>query len=173
MTRTILCIGLLAATLAARPAAAQTKPTKQEQDAINVVNMWNAAWATKDAEKVGAFMAEDCVFRGDPSEKELKHGRAAFVNEAKGLIAMISLTIKPVETHAVGGETGVVVLQRRVDSITINGRKMEVPLVAFFRVKDGKIQEWLDVPLVNLGPPPGGAPAAPGTPGAPGGPNGR
>jgi len=46
-------------------------------------------------------------------------------------------------------------LQKRVDTITINGKKREIPLAAFFRVKDGKIQAWLDMPLVILGPPPG------------------
>jgi len=46
-------------------------------------------------------------------------------------------------------------LQKRIDTTTINGKKRDVPLAAFFRVKDGKIQEWLDMPLVTIGPPPG------------------
>jgi len=161
----VLVAAIAAAFLAvSRPGHAQTqKLTKAEQDAVGVVNEWNAAWATKDAEKVGALMAEDCVFRADPRELELKKGRAAFVDEIKRFISMGGLTIQPVATYAVGGETGTAVLQRRIDNITINGQKMMVPLVAFFRVKDGKLQEWLDMPLVNLGPPPGGGPAGSGS----------
>jgi limonene-1,2-epoxide hydrolase len=137
------------------PAEAQTRAlTKEEQDAVQVVNGWDAAWATKDAEKIGAFMAEDCEFRADPREPELKKGRAQFVTDMKRLVEL-GITIKIVDTVAYGGEAGTAVLQKRIDTITINGKKRDIPLAAFFRVKDGKIQEWLDIPLVILGPPPG------------------
>ena len=137
------------------PAEAQTRTlTKEEQDAVQVVNGWDAAWATKDAEKIGAFMAEDCEFRADPREPELKKGRAQFVTDMKRLVEL-GITIKIVDTVAYGGEAGTAVLQKRIDTITINGMKRDIPLAAFFRVKDGKIQEWLDIPLVILGPPPG------------------
>ena len=66
---------------------AQASDSSQlEQDAIKVVNAWDAAWATKDAEKVAAYMADDCEFRADPKETELKKGRAEFVNSMKRLI---------------------------------------------------------------------------------------
>jgi limonene-1,2-epoxide hydrolase len=108
-------------------------------------------------------MAEDCEFRADPKETELKKGRAEFVNSMKRLIGA-GITIRVVETHAMGGEAGTAVLQKRIDTITRNGQSREIPLAAFFRVKDGKIQEWLDMPLVVFNAPPGG-------PGRPGGPN--
>jgi limonene-1,2-epoxide hydrolase len=137
------------------PAQAQTRTlTKEEQDAVQVVNGWDAAWATKDAERIGAFMAENCEFRADPSEPELKKGRAQFVTDIKRLVEL-GITIKIVDTVAYGGEAGTAVLQKRIDTITINGKQRDIPLAAFFRVKDGKIQEWLDIPLVVLGPPPG------------------
>ena len=137
------------------PAEAQTRTlTKEEQAAVQVVNGWDAAWATKDAEKIGAFMAENCVFRADPSEPELKKGRAQFVTDMKRLVEL-GITIKIVDTVAYGGEAGTAVLQKRIDTLTIDGKKRDIPLAAFFRVKDGKIQEWMDIPLVTLGPPPG------------------
>jgi hypothetical protein len=49
-----------------------------------------------------------------------------------------------------------------VDNFTMNGRPIHLPVGSFFRInaQDGKIIEWLDVPLVpfNVGaprPPPG------------------
>ena len=154
----LLCVaGVLAAfaVTGLAPAEAQTRTlTKEEQDAVQVVNGWNAAWATKDAERMGAFMADNCEFREDPSETELKKGRAQFVKDIKRLVEL-GITIKIVDTVAYGGEAGTAVLQKRIDTITINGKKRDIPLAAFFRVKDGKIQEWLDIPLVILGPPPG------------------
>ena len=158
VARRLLCVvGVLVAFAATglAPAEAQTRTlTKEEQDAVQVVNGWDAAWATKDAEKIGAFMAENCEFRADPSEPELKKGRAQFVTDIKRLVEL-GITIKIVDTVAYGGEAGTAVLQKRIDTITINGKKRDIPLAAFFRVKDGKIQEWLDIPLVILGPPPG------------------
>ena len=158
VTRRLLCVVAVLVAFAVTglaPAEAQTRTlTKEEQDAVQVVNGWDAAWATKDAEKIGAFMAENCEFRADPSEPELKKGRAQFVTDMKRLVEL-GITIKIVDTVAYGGEAGTAVLQKRVDTITINGKKRDIPLAAFFRVKDGKIQEWLDIPLVTLGPPPG------------------
>jgi limonene-1,2-epoxide hydrolase len=158
VTRRLLCVVAVIVAVAVTglaPAEAQTRTlTKEEQDAVQVVNGWDAAWATKDAEKIGAFMAEDCEFRADPREPELKKGRAQFVTDMKRLVAL-GITIKIVDTVAYGGEAGTAVLQKRIDTITINGTPRDIPLAAFFRVKDGKIQEWLDIPLVILGPPPG------------------
>ena len=158
VTRRLLCVVAVLVAFAVTglaPAEAQTRTlTKEEQDAVQVVNGWDAAWATKDAERIGAFMAENCEFRADPSEPELKKGRAQFVADIKRLVEL-GITIKIVDTVAYGGEAGTAVLQKRIDTITINGKKRDIPLAAFFRVKDGKIQEWLDIPLVILGPPPG------------------
>ena len=158
VSRRLLCVAAVLVAFAVTglaPAEAQTRTlTKEEQDAVQVVNGWDAAWATKDAEKIGAFMAEDCEFRADPREPELKKGRAQFVTDMKRLVEL-GITIKIVDTVAYGGEAGTAVLQKRIDTITINGTKRDIPLAAFFRVKDGKIQEGLDMPLVILGPPPG------------------
>jgi limonene-1,2-epoxide hydrolase len=154
---TLLLISLWISSPSAMRAQASSS-SQLEQDAIKVVNAWSAAWATKDAEKVGEYMAENCEFRADPKEPELKKGRAEFVNSMKRLIGR-GITVQVIETHAMGGEAGVAVLQKRIDSITINGQRRDIPLAAFFRVKDGKIQEWLDMPLIVVNAPP--APGAP------------
>ncbi len=104
-------------------AGGQTRTiSKEEQDAITVVNSWNAAWATKDPEKLGAYMAENCEFRADPRETELKKGRAQFVTDIKRIVEL-GITIQVVDTVAYGGEAGTAVLQKRIDTITINGQK--------------------------------------------------
>ena len=155
VVRLLCAVGVLVAFSVTGLAEAQARAmTKEEQAAVQVVNGWDAAWATKDAEKIGAFMAQNCEFRLDPSEPELKKGRAQFVTEMKRLVEL-GITIKIVDTVAYGGEAGTAVLQKRIDTISINGKSRDIPLAAFFRVKDGKIQEWLDIPLVTLGPPPG------------------
>ena len=52
----------------------------------------------------------------------------------------------------------VLVITRRIDNVTINGRPLHLPVGSFFRVngQTGKIEEWLDIPLVafDRNPPP-------------------
>jgi uncharacterized protein (TIGR02246 family) len=134
---------------------------QQEREAAEVVKAWIAAFATKDPQKVASYMAENCVFRGDPSQP-LQKGREAFVKEISGFIGVIA-NIKIDEIYVTGNEWDTAVLTKRTDTLSPNaggplGGKA-VPLAGFFRVKNKKITEWLDVPLFPLpAPPPTPAP---------------
>lgn len=155
-----IALAALSITGAARPAHAQeAAPTAQEQAAIDVVKQWFAAWQEGDADKMASLMSENVEFRGIPNQP-IRMGRDAFKQNTGRFIAL-KPHIHVTEAWAVGGSTGVAVLTRRVDRINLNGQERTVPLAAFFRVHDGKIEEWLDMPLVMLGRPPGGARGAP------------
>jgi limonene-1,2-epoxide hydrolase len=63
--------------------------------------------------------------------------------------------MKLVEAFAIGGDTGTAVLVKRLDTFTVNGRKITAPIAGFFWVQDGKIQLWVDRTLVpEMAPPP-------------------
>jgi uncharacterized protein (TIGR02246 family) len=135
----------------ARSARAQTaKPTAQEQAAITVVKQWFAAWETGDPAKVASYMADDCEFRGIPTQP-IRMGRDEFIKNT-GRFIKAAPHVNVTEAVAVGGETGVAVLTKRIDQIKLNGQMRTIPLAAFFRVENGKIKEWLDMPLIPLGP---------------------
>lgn len=144
---------------------------KQEQEAVEVVKGWLNAWRAYDLEKLMSYMAKNLVFRGDPSEP-LQYGRDAFRRLAQGVINRWS-GMDLQEVYAVGGEAETVVLIKRVDYFPANGRGpfsgMAIPVAVMFRVKNGKITEWLDAPLIPVGP---GAPLPPGFRPPPGGPGG-
>lgn len=178
-----LCAACVIGVLGFAGLAQQSKPrtetkaqahtmTKQEQDAVKVVAAWEAAFMAGDADKMGGLMAEDCEFRADPREAQLSKGRAAFMVVAKRLTGgggqggPRNLKITPGATYAVASQTGMtVILRRRVDSFTLRGQPATVPVVAFFRVKDGEIQEWMDIPLIDVRKlfprPPAGSPGGP------------
>ena len=149
-----------------RPSDAQNVAslTPQERADVQVVLDWFAAWELKDPEKVASYMGENVEFRPVP-DQPMGHGRAEFVKREQGLLqggpkAQIT------DVHAIGGATGTNVLIKRTDVLNMNGQtRVAGPFAAFFRVNNGKIQEWLDIPLVAMGPAPGAggpAPAAPG-----------
>lgn len=150
-----VAVAALSLTGAAHGAYAQgARPSAQEQAAIDVVKRWFAAWQQGDADKMASLMSENVEFRGIPNQP-IRMGREAFKQNTGRFIAL-KPHIRVTQAWAVGGATGVAVLTRRVDRVNLNGQERTVPLAAFFRVHDGKIEEWLDMPLVALGGPPAG-----------------
>jgi len=150
-----VALAALSLTGAAHIAYAQgAGPSAQEQAAIDVVKQWFAAWQNGDADKMASLMSENVEFRGIP-DQPIRMGRDAFKQNTGRFIAL-KPHIHVTQAWAVGGATGVAVLTKRVDRINLNGQQRTVPLAAFFRVHDGKIEEWLDMPLVALGPLPAG-----------------
>jgi limonene-1,2-epoxide hydrolase len=152
---------VLTVALYSHVAAAQALPAKppstwnpQERAAVKVIQDWIAAWIAHDPKRLAADMSEDCVFRGDPVEP-LQHGRAQF--QAFATKVMNGWTdLKIQQILPVGGVWDTSVLMRRLDTLpkkmaTRSGYET-VPVAAFFRVKDGKIEEWLDAPLIPVGP---------------------
>jgi uncharacterized protein (TIGR02246 family) len=141
---------LLSVTLAVPRAQAQSAaPTQQEQAAIDLVKQWFAAWQAGDADKMASYMSDKVEFRGIPSQP-IRTGRAAFKQDT-GRFIQLKPQITVTEAFAVGGVADTAVLIKRIDKITLNGQRRTIPLAAVFRVHDGKIEEWLDVPLVQLG----------------------
>lgn len=134
-----------------RPAHAQ-EYTQVERDAIRLVEDWNAAWATGNAETIAALMAEDCVFRHGLNGRELGKGRTEFVNTFRPIFARGQGTTKQsAKTYVIGTDNGVEVLQWRID--TGQGGRT-IPVAAFLRVKNGKVQDWIDMTLVPPQPAP-------------------
>ena len=84
------------------------------------------------------------------------------------------------EVFVVGGERDTMVLIKRIDYFPGDGgfgilRGMAIPVAVMFRIRGGKIVEYLDAPLIPVGPgaaPPGGRRGGGPPPGAGGGPAG-
>ena len=180
VSRLVLC-GLVVAGFAHQSAAQATgKPpasyNPQERAAVTVVQGWIEAWKAHDIDKLMSYMADNLVFRADVSE-ELQYGRDGFERIARGVMNFwCGMDLE--EVFVVGGDTGTVVLAKRIDYFPGNpprGRGaggltgMAIPVAIMFRVKNGTITEWLDAPLIPVGP---GAPPMPGAGGRGGPPPG-
>lgn len=143
------------ASLSWMQAGAQQSPafSKQEREAIEIVNAWNTAWATKDGEKVASYMAEDVQYT-DEEDKPFKKGRAQFIQDYKTKYVNIVESYDVVASYAAGDSDGVAVMQKRIDNvISFDGKqKMKLPYVGFFKVRNGKIVEWIDVRIAKIPP---------------------
>lgn len=188
-----LC-ALAAFGMATRAEAQASKPLNTyEQAAIKVVSDWTAAWQAKDPEKMAQLVTDDIKFRLDPSEATFNTGREKFLCRMRGMAGggggLGGLIIKDASYQATGDKVYVLVIQRRTDIIQGRGGAPgaaggpggaapaaapppglagDIPVGAFFVVKNGKIAEWLDSTLaldittLQRGGGPGGGPGGPG-----------
>jgi SnoaL-like domain len=172
MHTSIVVIGLVFAGLhqpvfAQATGKAPSTYNAQEREAVEVVKGWINAWRAYDLEKLMSYMDDKLVFRGDPIEP--LRGREAFRKMAQGVIKGWSgMDIE--EIYPVGSETETIVLFKRVDYFPGDTgfflRGMAIPVAVMMRIKNGKVTEYLDAPLIPVGP---GAPLPPGVKPMPGG----
>jgi limonene-1,2-epoxide hydrolase len=139
---------------AQQPATPTTSWNSYERTAVEIVNAWAAAWSTKDPQKIASYMSDDVEYRDMLSMTESRKGRDRFIADYnKFMNTMDSMTVT--STYAVGGEAETIVIHRRIDQLTMKGKAMSSPYAGVFLVKDGKIVNWLDVPMNKMsGPPP-------------------
>jgi ketosteroid isomerase-like protein len=151
ITACILLVGGLRAATAQTSAKPPAQWNPQERAAVELVKEWIAAWNAKDAKQIAALVAEDCVFRPDPSDAWQQGRDKLYEHAVKSGLMRASKNIEITEIFPVGGSGDTFVLTKRIDYLDrVLGGSNAVPVAAFFRVKNGKIEEWLDEPIVQL-----------------------
>lgn len=130
-----------AGSLALPSVASAAGMTAAEKANVKVVNEMCAAWkAPVDFDKIGTFLAEDCVFRPSETAQPIK-GRQAIVDGLKKMLGSPERAeFKIVQTFA----RGPMVVNERFDRFTLPNRKIDWNGVGVFFMKNGLIAEWLD-----------------------------
>lgn len=153
----LLSAAAVAVTASVRAEQAVSGASKEEQQAIALIGEWVAALLAKDADKAVSYMAENVQYRDDPFQTTLKQGRDQLLKDLK--ILLRGLTGMKIETaYAIGGRSEVLVLVKRIDTFSLQGKSISTPIAGYYRIQDGKILEWLDTPLQKLPPAPKGDP---------------
>lgn len=143
----------------AQSASAQSSGSynQYEKEALKVVQAWDEAWKTKDPEKIAQYMTEDVIIRDPSVQKESGTGRQKFISAYKKLMTGINY-YEVTSRFAAGDAMQTVVVEKRRDHVTMNGKEQILNFVGYFRVMNGKIVEWADVAIVRPpgmeGPPP-------------------
>ncbi len=112
-----------------------------EQANVKVVNDMCAAWvAPLDSAKLGALLANDCVFRASETTPP-KIGRATVLEFIEGIMDDVThCEFEVGDTFARGS----IVAHERWDRFVRPTRKSEWHVIGVFYVKDGLIAEWSD-----------------------------
>jgi len=106
---------------------------------MQIVRDFIAAWNDNDIDKACDMLAEDVFYHNIPMPPIT--GREASRAMLKGMGEMKDINWEIVNI----AENGDVVLTERVDGFTFaDGRKIALPLMGIFKIKDGEIVEWKD-----------------------------
>ena len=132
--------GAGALTLAAESAASAAPISEVEKANEKVVNDFCAAWKTRDAAKIGSFLAKDAVYRMIETSPPTK-GRDAIMAALKDFLGKAKSARFEVLRSTVMGNT---VLNDRIDYFELEDSKLKFHISGFFWVVDGKIKEWQD-----------------------------
>ena len=142
--------------------ASVTPTAPYERRAAEIVRGFVAAFDAKDAGKATENFEDDVQFRMEVAlNRNIEIGRENARQRLQRLFDRASRAaaagtqaqprrIELVQTEAIGDSKIVLVITRRIDHTTINGRALDLPVGSFFRVnaQTGKIEEWLDIPLI-------------------------
>ena len=137
---TTLGIGAVA-TVALPTQAGAAELTEAEKANVRLVNAMCATWvAPVDFAKLGAFLADACIYRATETSAPTR-GRAAIIEVLQGFASQATFVeFEVVDTFARGS----IVVNERFDRFTLPTRKVEWHGVGVFYVKDGEIAEWSD-----------------------------
>ncbi|MCZ7525880.1 MAG: SgcJ/EcaC family oxidoreductase [Acidimicrobiia bacterium] len=111
-----------------------------DQDSpVEVVRRFCRAWSDLDVDALAAFFSDDAVYHNIPIDPVV--GRAAIRDFVAGFTAGAEQVEFQVRHVAADGD---VVLTERVDVFVMGGRRIELPVMGTFEVRDGRITAWRD-----------------------------
>jgi limonene-1,2-epoxide hydrolase len=108
-------------------------------DSVAVVRDFCAAFERRDIEGILGFFTEDAVYHNIPVAPA--NGTAAIRNVLQMFLGAATFAEFEVLNISASGD---VVLTERIDRFEIGGKRVELPVMGAFEVKDGKIAAWRD-----------------------------
>lgn len=97
------------------------------------------ALASRQAEAIRPFLADDVVYHNIPLDPVVGADAAvAFVDSFFGMCQQLEIEIRHLAT------AGDVVLTERVDTMTVDGVAVPLPVMGTFEIRDGRVAAWRD-----------------------------
>jgi len=104
-----------------------------------IVKDFIAAWNENNIDKACDMMAEDIFYHNIPMAPVTGREASRAMLKAMGPLTDVNWELLAI------AENGEVVMTERVDRMTIaGGKKIAIPLMGIFRIRNGEIYEWKD-----------------------------
>lgn len=108
-------------------------------DAIDLVTRFCAAWPALDLDEILSFFTDDAVYHNIPMEPV--SGTDAIRTTIEGFTGGVESVEFRVRQIAAAGD---VVMTERVDVFNLPEKSIELPVMGTFELRDGKIAAWRD-----------------------------
>jgi limonene-1,2-epoxide hydrolase len=108
-------------------------------DAEQIVRQLCDTFEKHDAEAFRPLLADDVVYHNIPMEPVV--GLEDAITFLSGFLAMCDRMVIETTHLAVRDD---VVLTERIDTFTVNGKEVPLPVMGTFEIRDGKIAAWRD-----------------------------
>ena len=110
-----------------------------DEQPIDVVQRFCAAWGHEDLEAIVAFFTDDAVYHNIPLAPVVGPDQIrATIEGFSGGVESIEFRVDAI---AANGST---VLTERLDIFTFANGRIDLPVMGTFEVRDGKIAAWRD-----------------------------
>jgi len=103
-----------------------------------IVKDFIAAWNANDIDKACDMMAEDIFYHNVPMTPVTGREASRAMLKSMGPLTDVNWELLAI------AENGEVVMTERVDRMTMGGKKVAIPLMGIFRIRNGEIYEWKD-----------------------------
>lgn len=108
-------------------------------DNEKIVGEFCHTWSTLNIDKVMEYFADDAVYHNIPLKPA--RGKAEIRKTIDGFMpGTTAVEFKILASAAAGA----MVLNERVDSFVVNGKKISLPVAGVFEISGGKIKAWRD-----------------------------
>jgi limonene-1,2-epoxide hydrolase len=108
------------------------------EEQIGVVREFCGAWSGGSASALAGWFTEDGIYHNVPLAPVV--GRTAIEQEIARFLATMRIDIRIL--HA--ATTGTVVLTERVDEFTVDGRRLDLPVMGTCELAGDRIAAWRD-----------------------------
>lgn len=110
-----------------------------ESENVDLIRQFCAAWSRHDIDELLGYLAEDAIYHNMPMQPVVGHDA---IRSIFGVFLTPSQAVDwEVLEVAASGDT---VFAERVDRYEMGERKVELPVVGVFEIRDGKIAAWRD-----------------------------
>lgn len=113
--------------------------SERPTDPDALIRSFCSIWAARDLDEILSYFTEDATYHNMPLEPAV--GTDAIRGVLDTLMTMTSDLEFEIVRQLVDGD---VVMNERIDTMTIDGRTIELPVAGAFEVRDGRIVAWRD-----------------------------
>ena len=109
------------------------------EDNAKLITDFCAAWSRMDADELAGYFTEDAIYHNIPMDPYI--GRETIHKALVGMAGRMKNVRFEIKGQVAHGD---LVMNERIDRMTIEGQSKALPVMGVFQIEGGKIKAWRD-----------------------------